>query len=92
MEMNPVIICLLRPPCSGKSKIAEMLVKDGFYIIAIGDILRNSRNPVIQETLTRGDYVSAAEFIIPVIKSKLQEEKSLEILILDEFPRNYTTT
>ena len=77
MEINPAIICLLGPPCSGKSTIAEMLFKDGFHVISIGDILRNSTNPIIQETLARGDYVSAAEFIIPVIKSKPQEEKSL---------------
>ena len=88
MEMNPAIICLIGPPCSGKSTIAGMLLKDGFHVISIGNILRNSTNPIIQETLARGDYVSATEFIIPVIRSKLQEEKSLEILILDGFPRN----
>ena len=87
--MNPAIICLLGSPCSGKSTITEMLCKDGFHVISIGDILRNSTNPIIQETLARGDYVSAAEFIIPVIRSKLQEEeKSLQVLILDGFPRS----
>ena len=84
--MKPAIICLLGPPCSGKSTIAERLFKDGFHVISVGDILQNSKNPVIRETLARGDYVSAAEFIIPVIRSKLQEP--LEILILDGFPRS----
>ena len=87
MDMKPAIICLLGPPCSGKSTITEMLQKDGFRVINVGDILRNSENLAIKETLARGDYVSAAEFIIPIIRSKLQEE-SLEPLILDGFPRS----
>ena len=88
MDMKPAIICLLGPPCSGKTTIAEMLQKDGFHVITVGNVLRNSTNNVIQETLARGDYVSAAEFIIPIIKSKLEEKQSLEPLILDGFPRS----
>ena len=84
--MNPAIICLLGPPCSGKSTIAERLFKDGFHVISVGDILQNSTNPVIRETLARGDYVSAAEFIISDIRTKLHEP--LELLILDGFPRS----
>ena len=64
-----------------------MLQKDGFHVIMVKNVLRNStNNVVIQETLARGDYVSAVEFIIPVIRSKLEEKHSLEPLILDGFP------
>ena len=84
--MKPAIICILGPPCSGKSTIAERLFKDGFHIISVGVILQNSTNPVIKETLARGDYISAAEFIISDIRSKLHEP--LELLILDGFPRS----
>ena len=83
---SPVIICLLGPPCSGKSTIAKIL-KSEFRVVNVGEILRNSTNPIIKDTLARGDYVSAEQFILPIIKSKLEEEP-FEPLILDGFPRD----
>ena len=63
--------------------------KNELHVISIGDILRNSTDPIIQESLAKGNYISAAEFILPIIKSKLQIEKeSLKPLILDGFPRS----
>ena len=60
---SPVIICLLGPPCSGKSTIAKIL-KSEFRVVNVGEILRNSTNPIIKDTLARGDYVSAEQFIL----------------------------
>ena len=39
------------------------------------DILRNSTDPIINESLAKGNYISAAEFILSIVKSKLQIEK-----------------
>ena len=90
MNIRPAIICLLGPPCSGKSTIIKKIQKDyEFHVISIGDVLRNSTDPIIKESLAKGNYISAAEFILPIIKSKLQIEKeSLKPLILDGFPRS----
>ena len=90
MNIRPAIICLLGPPCSGKSTIIKKMQKEyEFHVISIGDVLRNSTDPIIKESLAKGNYISAAEFILPIIKSKLQIEKeSLKPLILDGFPRS----
>ena len=43
MNIRPAIICLLGPPCSGKSTIINKIQKDyEFHVIYIGDVLRNS--------------------------------------------------
>ena len=90
MEIKPAIICLLGPPCSGKSTIVTKLQKENVQCtIPVGDILRNSSDPIIQQILASDNYVSAAECILPIIKSNLHTTKeSLKPLILDGFPRN----
>ena len=90
MNIRPAIICILGPPCSGKSTIIKKIQKDyEFHVISIGDVLRNSTDPIIKESLAKGNYISAAEFILPIIKNKLQNKKeSLKPLILDGFPRS----
>ena len=45
------------------------------FYLSIGDILRNSTDPIIKESLAKGNYISAAEFILSIVKSKLQIEK-----------------
>ena len=90
MNIRPAIICLLGSPSSGKSTIIKKIQKDyEFHVISIEDVLRNSTDPIIKESLAKGNYISAAEFILPIIKTKLQNKKeSLKPLILDGFPRS----
>ena len=76
MNIRPAIICLFGPPCSGKSTIIKKIQKEyELHVISIGDVLRNSTDPIIKESLAKGNYISAAEFILPIIKYKLQIEK-----------------
>ena len=90
MKIKPAIICLLGLSCSGKSTIATKLQKEnGLCVIPVGDILRNSSDSIIQQTLASDNYVSAATLILPIIKSNLHAKtKSLKPLILDGFPRD----
>ena len=80
-----IVGCLLGAPCSGKSTISRKLEKEGLGVLYLGEILRNSTDHVIIETLARGNYVSTSKFIIPIITQNLKND---EVLILDGFPRN----
>lgn len=73
---------------SGKSTQGKLLVDemDGVWL-SPGQVLRDTQNPEIQETMRRGDLVSDG-FVIPMMAEAIrQAEAAGKDIVLDGYPR-----
>ena len=79
-----IIICLIGPPCSGKSTVSKRFLDlEWIDVINVGAMLRNSTNTRIQNILTSGNYVDS-NILISLLNQKIRNE----VVILDGFPRD----
>jgi len=89
-----MIIVLLGPPGSGKGTQAELISRElGFFKIAIGDIFRemiengDEMGKAISDYLKNGLLVPD-EFVLKMVKKKIEESVNTDYIIFDGFPRN----
>lgn len=83
-------IIIFGAPGSGKGTQAKELSKEyGIPHISSGDLLRNNPNLTDKEkaTLASGDLISD-DFVLNIVKRKLEEPACQNGFILDGFPRN----
>lgn len=79
-------IIFIGPPASGKGTQSKMLAKKYNYKhISTGDLLRNSNDPKIKETIAKGNFVSD-EIVENLIKETLQTNQGP--FVFDGYPRN----
>ena len=88
-------IILLGVPGCGKGTQSENLVKSGFEVISVGDILRKNQKTIVPgQTKTIGELIGSGillpdEVVIGVVKLELEKIGNVnnKNLIFDGFPR-----
>jgi len=74
-------------PMAGKGTLANMLSEDyDLPTISMGELLRNTTNPVVKEYQAKGLMVPM-QIVLDVIKERLNQKDVQEGFILDGFPR-----
>ena len=74
-------------PMAGKGTLANMLSEDyNLPTISMGELLRNTTNPVVKEYQAKGIMVPM-QIVLDVIKERLSQKDVEEGYILDGFPR-----
>ena len=74
-------------PMAGKGTLANMLSEDyDLPTISMGELLRNTTNPVVKEYQAKGMMVPM-EIVLDVIKERLSQSDVQDGYILDGFPR-----
>ena len=79
MQSTQVVICVIGPPCSGKSTLTNKLKVDDVTVINVGNILRNSTDLNVLQKLTDGNYIEP-KTIMHLIDHKLLKQQILHIL------------
>lgn len=82
------MIVFFGPAGAGKSMQGQMLAaRHHWRWLSTGQLLRDTRNPEVLESLQTGNLVSD-ELIGQVLDQALEKARSIERIILDGFPRN----
>ena len=93
--MTGTWVVLLGVPGCGKGTQSENLVKIGYEVISVGDILRKNQNTVVKgQTKTIGELIGSGillpdDVVIKVVKLELEKfgDARSKNLIFDGFPR-----
>lgn len=74
-------------PMAGKGTLANLLAENyNLPTISMGELLRNTTNPMVKEYQARGEMVPM-QIVLDVIKERLSREDVQNGYILDGFPR-----
>ena len=82
------MIIFLGPPGAGKSLQGRILaIRHGWDWISAGAVLRQQKDPKIQEILQTGNLLPS-HITNRLIAERLDDEKDLSAVVLDGFPRS----
>ena len=74
-------------PMAGKGTLANLLAEEyKLPTISMGELLRNTTNPMVKEYQARGEMVPM-QIVLDVIKERLSQDDVKNGYILDGFPR-----
>lgn len=82
------MILMFGPAGSGKSLQGQILAaRHGWDWISVGAVLREQADPIIQQTLSRGELLPS-HITNQLVNAQLDRESDLRTVILDGYPRS----
>ena len=82
------MILMFGPAGSGKSLQGQILAaRHGWNWISVGALLREQADPIIQQTLSRGELLPS-HITNQLVNARLDRESDLRTVILDGYPRS----
>jgi adenylate kinase len=83
-----MIVVLIGPPGAGKSKQSQLLKNREHVIwVGAGQLLRETDNPKIEETMHKGELVDDAT-VNQLLASHIENIDPQKVIVLDGFPRH----